>query len=132
MKHLLPHSAEVLILLLLLITFLQSSLDKIFDWSGNLGWLKGHFAKTPFRNLVPVLLGIITIMELVTGIVCFAGILQILNGGETSLAYAGGVLACVSLLLLLTGQRVAKDYDGARTLVIYFIPAVILVFLLQS
>lgn len=132
MKHLLPHSAEVLILLLLLITFLQSSLDKIFDWSGNLGWLKDHFAKTPFRNVVPVLLGIITIMELVTGIVCFAGILQILNGGETTLAYAGGVLACLSLLLLLLGQRVAKDYDGARTLVIYFIPAVILVYLLQS
>lgn len=132
MKHLLSNSAEVLILLLLLITFLQSALDKIFDWSGNLGWLKDHFAKTPFRNTVPVLLGIITILELVTGIVCFSGILQILNGGHTTLALAGGILACVSLLLLLIGQRVAKDYDGARTLVIYFIPAVILVFLLQS
>ena len=132
MKHLLAHSAEVLILLLLLITFLQSALDKIFDWSGNLGWLKDHFSKTPFRNMVPLLLGIIAILELVTGIVCFSGILQILNGGHTALAMAGGVLACVSLLLLLIGQRVAKDYDGARTLVIYFIPAVLLVFLLQS
>jgi len=35
------------------------------------------------------------------------------------------------LLMLLFGQRVAKDYDGARTIAIYFIPAVILVFLLQ-
>lgn len=132
MKHLLTHSAEVLILLLLLITFLQSALDKIFDWSGNLGWLKDHFSKTPFRNMVPLLLGVIAILELVTGIVCFSGILQILNGGHTSLALAGGILACISLLLLLIGQRVAKDYDGARTLVIYFIPAVLLVFLLQS
>lgn len=132
MKHLFSHSAEVLILLLLLITFLQSALDKIFDWTGNLGWLKGHFAKTPFRNIVPALLGIIAIMELITGIVCFSGILQILNGGQTTLAYAGGILACVSLLFLLLGQRVAKDYEGARTLVVYFIPAVLLVYLLQS
>jgi len=27
----------------------------------------------------------------------------------------------------LFGQRLAKDYDGARTIVIYFIPAVMLV-----
>lgn len=132
MKHLLTHSAEVLILLLLLITFLQSALDKIFDWAGNLGWLKDHFSKTPFRNMVPLLLGVITLLELLTGIVCFSGVLQILNGGETTLALAGGVLACISLMLLLIGQRVAKDYDGARTLVIYFIPAVFLVYLLQS
>lgn len=132
MTHLLSHSAEVLILLLLLITFLQSALDKIFDWTGNLGWLKEHFAKTPFRAIVPALLGIIAILELITGIVCFAGILQVMNGGETTLAYAGGILACVSLLFLLLGQRVAKDYEGARTLVVYFIPAVLLVYLLQS
>jgi lipopolysaccharide export LptBFGC system permease protein LptF len=36
-----------------------------------------------------------------------------------------GAVFLVSLLLLLFGQRLAKDYDGARTIVIYFIPAVI-------
>ncbi|NND16275.1 MAG: DoxX family protein [Eudoraea sp.] len=132
MEYLSSHSAEILLLLLLIITFLQSALDKIFDWTGNLGFLKEHFTKTPFRKMVPVLLGVITVLELVTGIVCFSGILQILNGGETTLAYAGGVLACISLLFLLLGQRLAKDYEGAKTLVIYFIPAVLLVFLLQS
>jgi hypothetical protein len=29
--------------------------------------------------------------------------------------------------MLLFGQRLAKDYDGARTIVIYFIPAVMAV-----
>ncbi|MDX1365844.1 MAG: DoxX family protein, partial [Arenibacter latericius] len=33
--------------------------------------------------------------------------------------------------MLLLGQRIAKDYDGARTIAIYFIPTVFLVFLLQ-
>lgn len=126
------HSAEILLLLLLLITFLQSALDKIFDWKGNFGFLKEHFSKSPLRNMVPAMLGVITILELVTGIVCFSGILQILNGGGTMLAYAGGILACCSLLLLLLGQRIAKDYEGAKTIVIYFIPAIFLVFILQS
>lgn len=132
MDFLISYSAEILLLLLLLITFLQSALDKIFDWTGNLGYLKDHFSKSPFRNIVPALLAIISILELVTGIVCFSGILQILNGGKTTLAFAGGILACVSLLLLLLGQRIAKDYEGAKTIVIYFIPAVLLVYLLQS
>ena len=131
MESLFSHSAEILLLLFLLITFLQSALDKIFDWKGNFGFLKDHFSKSPFRNMVPALLGVITILELVTGIVCFSGILQILNGGETTLAYAGGILACISLLFLLLGQRIAKDYEGAKTIVIYFIPAVLLVYLLQ-
>jgi hypothetical protein len=132
METLFSHSAEILLLLLLLITFLQSALDKIFDWKGNFGFLKDHFSRSPFRNMVPALLGLITIMELVTGIVCFSGILQILNGGGTTLAYAGGILACISLLFLLLGQRIAKDYEGAKTIVIYFVPAVFLVFLLQT
>jgi len=34
-------------------------------------------------------------------------------------------------LLLLFGQRLAKDYDGARTIVIYFIVAVGAVYLLN-
>jgi hypothetical protein len=34
-------------------------------------------------------------------------------------------------LMLLVGQRLAKDYDGARTIVIYFIPAVMAVYWLN-
>jgi len=47
------------------------------------------------------------------------------------LGYYGAIVSCITLLLLLFGQRLAKDYDGARTLVIYFIPAVLAVFLLS-
>jgi hypothetical protein len=34
--------------------------------------------------------------------------------------------------MLLFGQRVAKDYEGARTIAVYFIPSIFLVFLLQG
>ena len=131
MTTLLDHATEVLLLLFLIITFLQSGLDKLLDWKGNVSWLKEHFAKTPFKNSVALLVGIILVVELLAGIFSIAGIYQLLSADETVMAFYGGILSCVALLMLLFGQRIAKDYEGARTIVIYFIPAILLVFLLQ-
>jgi uncharacterized membrane protein YphA (DoxX/SURF4 family) len=132
MQHLLNNATEILLLLFLVITFVQSGLDKITDWNGNLAWLKGHFAESPLRNMVPLLLGIVLVLEMVSGILCAIGVYQFVVAGESSLALYGALLACIALLMLLFGQRMAKDYDGARTIAIYFIPAVFLVFLLQT
>lgn len=68
MDNLIANAAEILILLFLIITFLQSGIDKVFDWSGNLSWLQGHFADTPLQNLVPVMLGILMLVEVTAGL----------------------------------------------------------------
>ncbi len=60
-------------LLILAILFLQSGVDKITDWKGNLGWLKGHFANSPFRNVVPLVLGILTVQEMLAVCSVWAG-----------------------------------------------------------
>jgi hypothetical protein len=132
MEYLLNTATEILLLLFLVITFSQSGLDKVVDWNGNLSWLKGHFAESPLKNMVPLLLGIILVIEIITGVLCAIGIYQLTVSGESNLAFYGAILACIALLMLLFGQRMAKDYDGARTIAIYFIPAIFLVFLLQS
>jgi uncharacterized membrane protein YphA (DoxX/SURF4 family) len=132
MEHLLTNATEILLLMFLVITFVQSGLDKIMDWNGNLSWLKGHFAESPLKNIVPLLLGIILIIEMITGALCVIGIYQFTVSGESTLAFYAAILACIALLMLLFGQRMAKDYDGARTIAIYFIPAIFLIFLLQS
>lgn len=131
MEVLFNHATEILLLLFLTITFLQSGIDKLMDWKGNLSWLKGHFSETPFRNIVPLLLGAVLVTELVAGILCLGGIVQFLMNKGTSLAFYGAILSCIALLMLLMGQRMAKDYEGAKTIVIYFVPAIFLVFLLQ-
>ncbi|PRX56915.1 DoxX family protein [Flagellimonas meridianipacifica] len=125
------HITKILLLVFLAITFIQSGLDKIVDWKGNLGWLKGHFSETIFKNMVPLLLGIILLLECVSGVLAVAGAIQFATFDSSSLALYAAILSCITLLLLLLGQRVAKDYDGARTIVIYFMPAIFLVFLLQ-
>lgn len=132
MENILNNAAAILILLFLLISFLQSGIDKIIDWKGNLSWLQGHFKDTPLKDLVAFLLATILLSEVLSGVLCAIGFYQLIFIGESTIAFYGATLSCITLLMLLFGQRVAKDYDGARTIVIYFIPAVFLVFLLQS
>lgn len=123
--------ASFLILLLLTLTFLQSGYDKLFYWKDNLTWLKEHFSKTLLKNMIPQALGFILILELFTSILAIAGMVQLLYNGNREFGFYAAVMSCVTLLFLLFGQRLAKDYDGARTVVIYFIPAVLAVYWLN-
>ena len=125
--------APLLVLAFLAITFLQSGYDKIKDWKGNVEWLNGHFSNTVLAKQVPLALGTILLLEIVSGVLCVSGIIQNImqDGVIRGLGFYGAILSCITLLFLLFGQRLAKDYDGARTIVIYFIPAVILVFWLN-
>lgn len=125
------HLTEILLLLFLAITFLQSGWDKIADWKGNLGWLQGHFSKTLFKDIVPLLLCVILVLESISGVLAVFGVVQLVASDGNSLGFYAAVLSSITLLFLLLGQRIAKDYDGARTIVIYFIPTVFLVFLMQ-
>ena len=43
------------------VLFLQSGLDKVFDYQGNLSWLTGHFSKSIFNGMVPILLTVLTV-----------------------------------------------------------------------
>ena len=123
--------ASILLLAFLAATFVQSSYDKTMYWNDNLQWLKGHFAKTPIRDLVPVSLLLILVLELISSILCIVGILQLVINSGRSFGLYGAVASCVTLIFLLVGQRMAKDYDGARTIVIYFMPAITAVYWLS-
>jgi uncharacterized membrane protein YphA (DoxX/SURF4 family) len=120
----------ILLMAFLALTFLQSGIDKISDWNGNVAWLKGHFANTFIKNQVPAALISILALEIVAGVLAIMGIVQNLMTNGTQLANYASIVSCVTLLLLLFGQRIAKDYDGARTIVIYFIPALLGVYFL--
>ena len=120
--------APLLVLAFLAITFLQSGYDKIADWKGNVEWLKGHFSQTFIKNNVPAALGVVLITEVIAGALCVAGAIQLFANGSTVIGHYGAVMSCITLLFLLFGQRIAKDYDGARTIVIYFIPAILAVY----
>lgn len=131
MENLNSNITEILILIFIVITFLQSGMDKILDWKGNIGWLKGHFSKTFLSGQVPVMVATILILEIITGILALIGIFQLLFSEETYFAFYATVLGAITLLMLLFGQRVAKDYAGAFTICGYFIVVIMGVFLLS-
>lgn len=115
--------------LLVGILFIQSGLDKVFDRRGNLEWLTGHFSETFLAPLVPILLVTITVMEIAAGALCAAGIVYLLFTSSAVLIFIASIIAAFSIVALFFGQRIAKDYAGAATLVPYFILVIILMYL---
>ena len=125
------NAASILLLAFLAITFIQSGYDKLFYWKDNLDWLKEHFAKTQLKNLVRLALLNILVLELISGVLCVVGGIELFVSNGRTFGLYGAIFSSITLLMLLFGQRLAKDYDGARTIVIYFIPAVMAVLLLS-
>ena len=114
----------------LAILFLQSGIDKIIDHRGNLGWLKGHFSKSPLGGVVPILLTAITILEVAAGALSAIGCIIVIVSRETTVAFYGAVISAVVIIALFFGQRMAKEYAGAAVLVPYFLLALAAIYLL--
>ncbi len=116
----------------LAILFLQSGIDKIVDRRGNLEWLKGHFAKSPFAGIVPALLTTITILEVAAGALSAVGCVFVILSRDSTVAFYGAIVSAVAIIALFFGQRMAKDYPGAAVLIPYFLLALVAIYLLAQ
>lgn len=117
--------AQLAVCAFFMVLFLQSGLDKVLDWSGNIDWLTSHFAETPLAGFVPAMVLVITLFELAAGAVSgVGGVMLWMNSGK-EIALLGITLGTATLLQLFAGQRIAKDYDGAAVLVPYFVVGIL-------
>ena len=117
------------------ILFLQSGIDKIVSFAGNLTYFQNHFKNTFLKNQVKFLLISITLLECLTGFLfSLALIYLIIAGGDNGFGiltalkvfyFPALVFAFITLCSLFFGQRVAQDYVGAVNLGIYFLIALI-------
>jgi hypothetical protein len=112
---------KVLLVLFASVLFTQSGFDKVVDYKGNKGYIKSVFEKTFLHSLSPLLFLVITILEVAAGLLCFIGVIMLLITGQEDFAIIGLELSALSILSLFTGQRIAKDYGGAASLVGYFL-----------
>ena len=112
---------QSLIAIFISIALIQSGIDKINDRKGNLDWLIDHFSNTIFNNYVPFLLSILTVVELLSGIILIIGALFNLLYSNFNILIVGFLLSSVNFIFLFLGQRIAKDYAGAAVIVNYFI-----------
>lgn len=124
-------SLQLLSLAFLGILFLQSGLDKVFNYKGNYEWLTGHFSKSVLKGTVGILMPVITFLEVAAGVCCFGGMIQLFLNGGTTIGLIGAQLSALSILALFFGQRLAKDYEGAGSLVGYFLVCLATIYLMQ-
>jgi len=121
---------QILISAFLAILFFQSGIDKVVDRRGNVEFLQGHFAKSPLAGIVPLLVTLITILEVLAGALSAIGCVVILAVHNSVIAFYGAVISAISILALFFGQRMAKDYAGAAVLVPYFLLCLVAIYLL--
>ena len=95
----------------------QSGLDKIFNWEGELEFMTEKFSKTVLSNFSTIGLIQVTILETLSGLISLFGSIMVLFFDDESYGIIGLILAAVSFSILMAGQRISKDYDGAAALV---------------
>ena len=103
------------------IVMTQSGFDKIFNWEGELDFITGKFSKTPLANFSTFGLIQVTIFEILSGLLSLFGSIMALFYNDYSYGIMGLILATASLAILMLGQRLSKDYEGAAVLVPYYI-----------
>jgi|TARA_B110000259_G_C13862480_1_gene341468 hypothetical protein len=117
--------AFLFVLTFFLIVFIQSGLDKVYDYKGNLSFLNTLLGGVFSSSLITLALVSVTILELTSGLLCLLGILDVVFNDSNLTGLIGLIVGSFALLVLLFGQRVSKNYDGAKTIAVYFILAVI-------
>ena len=115
----------ILVLAFFSIVFIQSGVDKVFDYKGNLSFLNDLLGGFFSRPLITFALISVTILELTSGILCLIGIFDAIFNPSYFIGKLGLITGSLALLVLLFGQRVSKNYEGAKTIAIYFILAML-------
>ena len=112
---------QIFIAIFLFIAFFQSGLDKVIDRKENLDFLKTHFSDTPLIKIIPIMLLILTLLEITGSLMLGYGVYYALVNRSTLWIFYGFVVIAITIIILFAGQRIVKDYLGAADLVPYFI-----------
>ena len=112
---------QIFIAIFLFIAFFQSGLDKVVDRKGNLDFLKAHFSDSPIVKIIPIMLLILTFLEIIGSLMLGYGVYYAFVNRSTLWIFYGFVVIAITIIILFAGQRIAKDYIGAADLVPYFI-----------
>ncbi len=112
---------QIFIAIFLFIAFFQSGLDKVIDRKGNLDFLKAHFSDSPLIKIIPIMLLILTFLEIIGSLMLGYGVYYAFVNRSTLWIFYGFVVIAITIMILFAGQRIAKDYLGAADLVPYFI-----------
>jgi len=122
----------LLIVLFLIVTFGISLIEKLANLKETISYISEIFKTSFIRNFVKPLIAILMLLEVLTLFFLVVGIFQLYFQNEKEMALLGIVFSCFSIIYMLIGQRIAKDYPGATSLTIYFILSIFGIYILNS
>ena len=121
-----------LIVCYLTLSFTYSVIEKIIQWQGFKIYYQEHFKRSFLKKQVPAAILFVIFLELICIGLNTMGLYNLMNAGTTSLALWGMLATSFTLILLMTGQRIAQDYSGAMNITVYFILTVMGIFMLET
>lgn len=120
----------ILICLYLTVSFSFSIGEKLMSWSATIAYYQEHFKDTFIKNVVPLTIFIVIILEFTTTVLLVVGLILDFLSQRIILLELGLFSAAITFLILLIGQRIAKDYQGAMSITVYFILSVLGIYFL--
>lgn len=114
----------------LAVFFLHAGLDKMLDRSGNLMRLRVAFDRSPMRRPVGAWLTVLTLGEMLAGVVLAAGCLSLLLVRDRGMALVGAFFGALTLIFWFGGLRLGRDYQAASGTVPYFVTCIVALVLL--
>ncbi|MGI9530590.1 hypothetical protein [Lutimonas sp.] len=124
------HLAVLLISSYLSLSFMYSVIEKVSQWNNTKNYYIDHFKSSFLKNQIPAALLLVVIMECISVGICLAGMYHLLENNNTQAILWGLVSIAITLIVLMTGQRIAQDYSGAMNITVYFILTVIGIYVL--
>lgn len=131
-QYLIEQSTCILAVLFLFITFLISVIEKFVDLKGTFAYMTAVFEKTLLAAISRVLIWVLICLEIVTLFFLSIGLFELIFNKAKENAIYGSILASLTIISMLIGQRIAKDYVGATSLTVYFLASIASIFLLQK
>ena len=112
------------------IVFLQSGFDKLLNYKKEMGWIRQKFARSFLHDYVAILFFILSISEVISGLLSSAGFFQVMFTCGSKIALMGAWASTGTIIMLIFGQRITKDYTGAASLVPYFLACILTLYFL--
>lgn len=124
------HIAVFLIIAYLTLSFGYSMLEKVIQWQSSKSYYKGHFKNTFLKNHVGTAIIFVMTLEGISIGLNILGLYRLLFSDESQTSLWGLVATAITLMVLMTGQRIAQDYSGAMNITVYFILTVMGIYFL--
>ena len=124
--------AVSLIVCYLTLSFAYSVIEKIIQWKGFKIYYQEHFKRSFLKKQVPAAILFVIFLELICIGLNTMGLYILMTTGTKELVLWGMLAISFTLILLMTGQRIAQDYSGAMNITVYFILTVMGIFMLET